>query len=154
VKLRALCAIVACLVITSCKVRDFGCLANGYWVAAPSHAEMGIQDVTGNTVLERYVSQIGLAKGYIVAICRVRSGDDTVPLPDEKPCHGFNVIDTETTHVWRDMTEAQAEEVLFKAGLKMPELHYANTWFNQDWPDGKPSDFCRATFHENPAPQD
>ncbi len=145
---------MGCLMCVSCKVRDFGCLSNGYWVAAPSHAEMGIYDVTGNSVLERYVSQVGLMKEYIVATCLVRPGDKTVPLPGEKPCRGFNVIDTKTTQVWRGLTEAQAEEVLLKAGLRMPELHYANTWFNQDWPNGDPSAFCRATFHDNPVPRE
>lgn len=153
-KLRGLVVAMSCVASASCAVRDFGCLSNGYWVAAPSHAEMGIYDVTGDSVLQRYVSEVGLVKRYVVATCRVWPGNDTVPLPEEKPCHGFNVIDTETTQVWRDLTEAQAEEVLFKAGSKMPELHYANTWFNQDWPLGEPSAFCRATFHDNPEPRD
>jgi len=154
VKLQELGIVVACLMSVSCKVRDFGCLSNGYWVAAMSHSDMGVQDVTGNSVLQRNVSQVGLTKEYIVATCRVWPGDKTVPLPIETPCHGFNVIDTETTQVWRDLTEAQAEEVLFKVGLRMPELHYANTWFNQDWPLGEPSHFCRANFRGNPEPRE
>jgi hypothetical protein len=51
------------------KVRDFGCLADGCFAAAPSHAEMGIYDRQETAVLERYVLQVGLAKNFIVARC-------------------------------------------------------------------------------------
>lgn len=120
-----------CLVCASCaKVRDFGCLSNGYWVAAPSHAEIGIQNLQGTAVLERYVSQIGLTKQYIVARCEVNADANAVPSPGEKPCRDYNVIDTLSGKVWRGLSVAQAAAFLQTVCLAMPDLHYANAWFN------------------------
>jgi hypothetical protein len=145
---------VLCIVASSCvKVRDFGCLSNGYWVAAPSHAEIGIQNLQGTTVLERYVSRIGLAREYIAARCDVSPDANAVPSPDEKPCKGYNVINTATEQVWRGLSDTQAVAVLQTVGVAMPELHYANQWFNQDWPDGNPSEFCKTHVRDIPVPQ-
>jgi hypothetical protein len=146
--------VMLCMLVSSCaKVRDFGCLSDGYWVAAPSHAETGIYDRQQTAVLERYVLQVGLAKGFVVARCEVRPDANAVPLPDEKPCKGYNVIDTASGTVWRGLSDAQAVAVLQRVGVTMPALHYANQWFNQDWPNGNPSAFCKAHFRDNPVPQ-
>ena len=146
--------VLLCIGASSCaKVRDFGCLSDGYWVAAPSHAEMAIYDRQQTAVLERYVLQVGLVKGFIVARCEVRPDADAVPLHDEKPCKDFNVIDTATERAWRGLSDTEARAVLEKAGVAMPELRYANEWFNQDWPDGNPSAFCKPHFRDDPVPQ-
>ncbi|UPG96589.1 hypothetical protein [Luteibacter aegosomatissinici] len=146
--------VLLCIGASSCaKVRDFGCLSDGYWVAAPSHVEMGVYDRHDTAVLERYVFQVGLTKGFIVASCEVRPGADAASLPGEQPCKGYNVINTATEQVWRGLSGTEAAVVLKKEGIAMPELHYANEWFNQDWPDGNPSAFCKAHFRDNPAPQ-
>jgi hypothetical protein len=114
---------------------------------------MSIYDRQQTAVFERYVSQVGISKDYIVALCKVWPGDDAVPLPQETPCTGYNVVDTSTQQVWRRLSDTEARTVLEKAGVAMPELRYANEWFNQDWPDGNPSAFCRAHFRDNPVPQ-
>ncbi len=143
-----------CLVSSSCaKVRDFGCLSDGYWIAAPSHAEFGVYDRQQTAVLERNVFEVGLVKGFIVARCEIREVASAPPQPDEKPCSDYGIVDTTTGQVRQGLSEAEARAVLERSGVAMPKLHYANEWFNQDWPDGNPSEFCRAKFPEAPVPQ-
>ena len=78
----------------------------------------------------RYVSRIGLAKEYVVARCEVSPDANAVPSPHEKPCRDHNVIDTARGTVWRGLSDTQAVAVLQTVGVAMPELHYANQWFN------------------------
>jgi len=146
--------VLFCLVSSSCaEVRDFGCLSNGYWIAAPSHAEFGVYDRQQTAVLERNVFEVGLVKDFIVARCEVRGGARATPQPGEKPCSNYGVVDTRTGEVRQGLSEAEARSVLERAGVAMPRLHYANEWFNQDWPSGNPSEFCKANFSDKPQPQ-
>ena len=146
--------VTLCLDGASCaKVRDFGCLSNADWVAAPSHVEIGIQDRQSTTILERNVLRIGLENAFIVAECK-RSPDDTAdPLPGDKPCGGFNIVDSASGQIWHGLSETSARKILEEAGARMPDLHYAGKWFNQDWPDGNPADSCKASFPQNPVPR-
>lgn len=67
-------ALLAVLSASCVERRDFGCLTDGYSVAAPSSAELAVMDSGGVMVLERYVSEVGVARGYIVALyCDGRS---------------------------------------------------------------------------------
>lgn len=144
---------VLCLLSTSCaKVRDFGCLIDGYSISAPSHVEIGISSPDGTYVLERYVFQVGSVPGHIVAFCQRRPGADAQPSPGEKPCSGYNVIDTQSGQVVRGIGKDEAAAILGKAGLPMPKLDYAADYFSQDWADGEKEDFCLT--HSQPTPTD
>lgn len=138
-------AALLCVSVSSCTmVRDFGCLTSDYWIAAASHAELGIYDTEQTAVMERNVRQVGLVGNDIVAECQERPGDNVVAQPGELPCTGFNIIDTRTGQVWRGLSEATARTVLRNAGLVMPRLRDASEWLTQDWPEGNPSVFCKS----------
>lgn len=110
---------------------------------APSHAEIGVADADSVFVLERYVTQIGQARGFIVARCDMPDQQRAVgPLDLGKPCSGYNVIDTRTGRVWRGLDDIAAESVLGRANVPMPAMVTVSDYFNQVWPEGRPGNFC------------
>lgn len=137
-------ALLSVLGASCVKVRDFGCLIDGYSISAPSHAEISISRFDGTYVLERYVFQVGLTPGYIVALCQRRPGADAQPSADERPCSGYNVINTQSGQAVRGISKDEATAILVKAGATMPMLDDAAGYFSQDWPNGEPGEFCRA----------
>jgi hypothetical protein len=110
---------------------------------APSHEEIGVADADSVFVLERYVTQVGQAKGFIVARCDMSDHQRAViPLDLGKPCSGYNVIDTHTGRVWRGLDDIAAEWVLKQANVAMPAMATVSDYFNQAWPEDRSGNFC------------
>lgn len=142
---RALVVVLFAGLVSSCaQRRDFGCLIDGYSVAAPSGAELALMAPDGTMVLERYVDQVGVAPGHLIALCKVPANNQEQPQKDETPCAGYNVIDTRSGAVVRGLSKERAIAMLEATGSGNPEMKHISEYFSVEWPPGQPGAFCKA----------
>ncbi len=117
--MRLVCLLLSLLVAAGCVARkDEASLPNGYWVLAMGSTEMYVADPQRELLLGPTLVSVGVLDQVVVAFC----GWEKTERNGFANTVGYNILDTTSAQIVKNLSEEEARKWFSARGLDMPAL--------------------------------